>query len=183
MRWLDVILAALLFIVTVQPLPCDQSDLGGLGDPGDLETIVPKSPEQMGWQAEEDLIITYDEETLSMIINGAAGRYITLGTQRAAFINYEKKQVYMMLEIYETVSKVHSLKLFDEFASDASAPVQNLGNKARSTAELGGSYMVEYIQDRFFVRASVSRKTDDSQKALMACTEEISKRISKSRSN
>ena len=41
MRWLDVILAALLFIVTVQPLPCDQSDLGDLGD---LETIIPKSP-------------------------------------------------------------------------------------------------------------------------------------------
>ena len=77
----------------------------------------------------------------------------------------------MMLEIYETVSKVHSLKLFDEFATDASAPVPNLGNKARSTAELGGSYMVEYSQDRFFIRASVSRKTDDSQKALMACTE------------
>jgi len=183
MRWLDVILAALLFIVTVQPLPCDQSDSGDLGDQGGLETLIPKSPEQMGWQAEEEPIITYDEETLSMVINGAAGRYITLGTQRAAFVNYEQKQVYMMIEIYETVSKAHSQKLYDEFASDASAPVQHLGNTARSTAELGGGYMVEYIQDRFFVRASVSRKTDASQKALAACTEEISGRISKSGSH
>jgi hypothetical protein len=169
MKWLDIILAALLLVATVQPLPCSTSN---------LERVIPETPEQMGWQAEGEPIITYDGETLSMIINGAAERYIRLGTQRAAFVNYEKKQVYMMLEIYETVSETHSRKLFDEFASDRSTPVRQLGSKARSTDEMGGSYMVEYFQGRFFVRASVSKTTDSTKRALKACTMEISDRIS-----
>ena len=173
MKWLDIILAAVLLIATVQPLPCAHSDLTG------LENIFPRTPEQTGWQVEEAPFIAQDEETLAMVINGAAGRYLQLGTQRAAFVNYEKKQVYMMVEIYETVSGTHSQALFDEFASGASASVPNLGTRARSTAEMGGSYMVEYFQGRFFVRASVSRTTDSAKKALMACAGEISDRIAK----
>ncbi len=170
MKWLDVILSALLLIVTVQPLPGDQSV---------LERVIPKSPEKTGWQVEEAPFIAFDEETLSMVINGAAGRYITLGTQRAAFVNYEKKRVYMTLEIYETVSKGDSEKIFNEFASNNSAPVRELGARARSTAEMGGSYMLEYIQERFFVRAGISQNTEEAKRELLACAKEISGQIAK----
>jgi len=168
MKWLDVILSALLLIVTVQPLPCDQSA---------LERVIPKSPVKMGWQVEEAPLIAFDEDTLSMVINGAAGRYVALGTQRAAFVNYEKKRVYMMLEIYETVSRGNSEKIFNEFASDTSAPVRELSARARSTAEMGGSYMLEFTQGRFFVRASISRETEEAKRELLACAKEISDQI------
>ena len=148
--------------------------------PGRSGKDTPRDAGKAGWQAEEAPFIAHDEETLAMVINGAAGRYVELGTQRAAFVNYEKKQVYMMLEIYETVSQAHSQKLFDEFETDASAPVGAIGTQARSTAEMGGGYMVEYFQGRFFVRASVSRATENEKAALVACAEEISGKISKS---
>ena len=40
-----------------------------------------------------------DEATLTMVINGAAPRYVRLGTQKAAFANYTKEKMYLMLEI------------------------------------------------------------------------------------
>lgn len=81
---------------------------------------------------------------------------IELGTKRAVCVNYEQKQVYMMLEIYETVSVAYSQQIFNAFASTRSAPVTHPGAKARSIAQTGGSHMVEYFQGRFFVRASIA---------------------------
>ena len=40
-----------------------------------------------------------------MVINGAAPRFMELGTRKAAFVNYKREGIYFMVEIYETDSE------------------------------------------------------------------------------
>lgn len=142
-----------------------------------LEKVIPQEMELQGWKAEGQPILVSDEETLSMVINGAAPRYMALGTQRAAFVNYEKCGIYLMVEIFEAASERNAEKLFDEFEADAGLPLQKPGTKARLTAEMGGGFMLEYFQGSFYVRVSVTRKSDAAKKATLACGEIISRRI------
>ena len=135
--------------------------------------------EDQGWKAEDEPFIVIDEDSLSMIINGAAPRYFELGTKKAAFVNYEKKQVYLMLEIYETDSIKSTKKLFKEFKNDNPKPMKNLGTESRFTSEMGGSYMAEYFQDKFYVRLSITKKSEDAKKSILKCARIISDKISK----
>ena len=84
-----------------------------------------------------------------------------------------------MLEIYETDSEKNSEKIFSEFASDASRPLENLGARARFTTEMGGTCMLEYYQDRFYVRVSIMQKSEKAKKAILSCAEAVSGRIAK----
>jgi len=146
-------------------------------DPSTLKRAIPKEMESQGWKAEDEPLIASDEATLSMVINGAAPRYMELGTRKAAFVTYEKDGIYLMLEIYETDSEKNSEKIFAEFASDASLPLENLGAGARLTKEMGGTYMLEYFQDRFYVRVSIMQISEKAKKAILSCAETVSGRI------
>ncbi len=168
MKWLPIVCVAICCFCFTPPVDAGQTP---------LENVIPQEMALRGWKAEDKPLLVSDEETLSMVINGAAPRYMALGTQRAAFVNYEKDGVYLMVEIFETESKTNSEKLFDEFSADAAVPLKNPGEKARLTAEMGGSVMLEYFQDRFYVRVSVMQKSDAAKKAAMACGEIISHRI------
>ena len=96
MKCKKIIYVILLSFLIVYPLSADQFE---------LKNIFPEKMEDQGWKAEEEPFVAIDENALSMIINGAAPQYFELGTKKAGFANYEKGDVYLMLEIYETVSK------------------------------------------------------------------------------
>lgn len=170
MKWQKFLFIILLSFILALPLSANQFN---------LISILPEKMEEQGWTAEEEPFIAFDEGSLSMIINGAAPRYIKLGTQKAAFVNYEKKQVYLMLEIYETDSIKSAEKLFEEFKTSKSKPLNNLGTQSRVTSEMGGSYMTEYIQDKFYVKLSITRKSEDAKESILKCAGTISEKISK----
>jgi hypothetical protein len=170
MKWQKILYVLLLSFIIALPLSAKQSV---------LKNILPENMEDQGWQAEDEAFIAIDEDSLSIIINGAAPRYFELGTIKAAFVNYEKKQVYLMLGIYETRSNKNAEELFEEFKSDNSKPLKNLGTESRFTSEMGGSYMVEYFQNKFYVRLSVTKKSEQTKKSILKCAKTISDKISK----
>ena len=170
MKWTKIICVILLSFLIVLPLSANQIE---------LKNIFPEKMEGQGWIAEEEPFIAIDEDTLSMVINGAAPRYFELGTKKAAFANYEKEQVFLMLEIYETDSKKSAQKLFEEFKTNKSILVNNLGTESRFTSEMGGGYMTEYFQDKFYVRLSITKKSKDAKKSILKCARTISDKISK----
>jgi len=170
MKWLTIVSVLTLGFFAVPPLSANQSQ---------LERILPKVMENQGWKAEDEPFIAIEEDSLSLIINGAAPRYMELGVRKAAFVNYEKKQVYLMVEIYEADSAKSAKKVFKEFRSDISVPLNNLGTGSRFTSEMGGSYMAEYFQERFYVRLSITRKSDAAKKSILKCARIISDNIAK----
>ena len=101
MKWTKILYLIFLSLVFVLPLSDNQLSANQI----ELKNIFPEKMEDQGWEAEEEPFIAIDEDTLSMVINGAAPRYFELGTQKAGFANYEKNQVFLMLEIYEADSK------------------------------------------------------------------------------
>ncbi len=133
MKWFVLACFMILGFIAA-PLSADQSR---------LEKVIPVEMEKQGWKAEDEPIIAFDENTLSMVINGAAPRYMELGTRKAAFVYYEKESVYLMPEIFQADSGKNAERLYGEFASGKSTPIDNLGTRARITSELGGTLMVE----------------------------------------
>jgi len=168
MKWPKIVCFILISFFVVPPLSANQFQ---------LENILPQKMGDQGWNAEDEPFIATNEEILSMVINGAAPRYMELGTRKAAFVNYKKKQVYLMLEIYETDFKKSAEKLFKEFETDNSVPLENLGTRSRLTLEMGGGYMVEYSQDRFYVRLSITQRSEQAKKVLLKCAKTISEKI------
>ena len=168
MKWINIACMVIFGLAFAQPLFAGSTT---------LKKTVPKELESRGWKAEDEPLIASDEATLSMVINGAAPRYMELGTRRALFVNYEKNGVYLMLEIYEMDSKPNSEKVFDEFASDASRPLENPGEKARLTKEMGGTTMLEFFQDRFYVRVGIMQKSEKAKKMIIFCADIVSDRI------
>ena len=169
MKWTNILCMVVLGVLLAHPLFADASS---------LKKVIPKELERQGWTVEEEPLIASDEATLSLIINGAAPRYMELGTRKAAFVTYEKDGIFLMLEIYETDSEKNSEKIFSEFASDASLPLKKPGTRARFTKEMGGSCMMEYFQDRFYVRVSIMQKSEKAKDAIRACADAVSGRIS-----
>lgn len=170
MKWKKILSVILLSFIFISPLSASQFQ---------LKSILPEKMEAQGWIMEEEPFIAMDERSLSMMINGAAPRYIQLGTKKAAFVNYEKKKVYLMIEIYETDSAKSAEKLFEEFKTSKSKPLNNLGTLSRVTSELGGSYMMEYIQDKLYVKLSITKKSEDAKASVLKCAGTISEKISK----
>ncbi|MCG8642723.1 MAG: hypothetical protein MI862_23555 [Desulfobacterales bacterium] len=152
----------------------------GYADSSRLEGILSKGMEQAGWLAEEPPFIANDEDAMFMVINGAAPRYMELGTRRAGFVNYEKGNAFLMLEIYETQTLKQAAALFSDFAPGKSIPLSGPGTTARLMEEMGGSLMLEFYQDRFFARLSLTQKTDDARSVLQTFAETLSGRISES---
>ena len=170
MKWHKILSVIILGFIIVLPLSANQFQ---------LKNILPEKMENQGWIAEDEPIIAIDEDSLSMIINGAAPRYFELGARKAAFANYEKDQVYLMLEIYETDSIKSTEKLFEEFKTDNSMPLDNLGTRSRVTSEMGGSYMAESFQDKFYVKLSITDKSEEAKKTILEYARTISDKIFK----
>jgi hypothetical protein len=57
--------------------------------------------------------------------------------------------------------------------------MDNLGFKSRFTSEMGGSYMTEYFQDRFYVRLSITPKSEETKKSILRCAKTISENIAR----
>ncbi|MEN8211319.1 MAG: DUF6599 family protein [Thermodesulfobacteriota bacterium] len=170
MKWLKIVCFIIFSFFIALPLFAGQSKLAQL---------FPKEIEAQGWVLEEEPLIAYDENSLSMIINGAAPQYIKLGTKRAAFVNYVKKGIYMMLEIYETGSSKNAERIYKEFEPVNSEVLNDLGEQARFTSGLGGIYMAEYFQERFYVRISIMQKSEEAENAILECGSNISDKITK----
>jgi hypothetical protein len=170
MKWFKIVCFTIFSLFIALPLFADQSKLARL---------FPKEIEAQGWVLEEKPLIASDENSLSMVINGAAPQYIKLGTKSAAFVNYVKKGVYMMLEIYETDSGKNAEKIYKEFEPVKSKVLNDLGKQGRFTSGLGGIYMAEYFQERFYVRISIMQKSEEAEKAILECARNISDKITK----
>jgi hypothetical protein len=170
MKWTKIACVVVLGFFFAQPL---------FADPSTLKRVIPTEMESQGWKAEDEPLFASDEATLSLAINGAAPRYMELGTRKAVFVTYERDGIYLMLEIYETDLEKNSEKIYAEFALDTSVPMENLGTKARLTKEMGGTFMLEYFQDRFYVRMSITQKSEEAKKVILACAETVSGRIAK----
>lgn len=130
-----------------------------------------------GWVSEEDPFVVSDEAALSMVINGAAPRYMELGTMRAGFANYEKKGAFMMIEVYETRAPDNALALFREFAANRSAPLDDIGGTSRIVQELGGSLMLEFIRDAFYARLNITKNNSRARTDLLETAKALDQKI------
>ena len=78
MKWFKIVCFTVFSFFIALPLSAGQFK---------LDRLFPKEIEAQGWVLEEEPLIAFDENSLSMIINGAAPQYMELGTKRAAFVN------------------------------------------------------------------------------------------------
>ena len=170
MKWFKIVCFTIFSFFIALSLSADQSKLA---------RFFPKEIEDQGWVLEEEPLITFDENSLSMFINGAAPQYIKLGTRRAAFVNYVKKGIYMMLEIYETGSNNNAETIYKEFEPVNSKVLNDLGEQGRFTSGLGGIYMAEYFLERFYVRISIMQKSAEAENTILECAGVISDKIIK----
>jgi hypothetical protein len=170
MKWFKTICFVISGLFIVLPASADKYS---------INRLFPWEIESKGWVLEEEPLITFDENSLSMVINGAAPQYIKLGTRRAAFVNYVRKGIYMMLEIYETGSNKNAETIYKEFEPVNSKTLNDLGKQGRFTSGLGGIYMAEYFQERFYVRISIMQKSEEAKKAILECAGNILDKIIK----
>ena len=130
-----------------------------------------------GWIAEEDPFIVSDEASLSMVINGAAPRYMELGCVHAGFANYEKGDTFLMLEVYQAKTDADAQALYKEFDTGRAGPLAGPGDRARLTKEMGGALMLEFIRDEFYVRVNATSMDDPARAALGQTAKTLDNRI------
>ncbi len=136
--------------------------------------LLPKEIVAQGWEADDELMVAGDEQTLSMIVNGAAPQYMKLGMKQAAFMNYTKGSTYLMLEIILTASDHNSETMFQKYKDNKSIAVENLGAAARLTSELGGTTMLDFHQGKFYIKLSISSKLPSALNLLKNSAKSIS---------
>lgn len=130
-----------------------------------------------GWIPEEDPFVVSDEASLSMVINGAAPRYMELGLVYAGFANYERDGTFLMLELFQAGTRDNALAFFREFETGRAHAIRDTGDQARLTQEMGGSFMLEFISDEFYARISMTRTDETARKEIIHAARTLAARI------
>jgi hypothetical protein len=110
-------------------------------------------------------------------INGAAPFYIDHGTEEVVFQEYLKGEAYLSLEIFRLVSLEKAKQLFNDIDTLKPKPLQGIGSEGRFIEGLIGAYLVEFRQNSFFIRLTISQKTAESKKVILAFARKISNNI------
>ncbi|MBD3306225.1 hypothetical protein GF339_07535 [candidate division KSB3 bacterium] len=140
-------------------------------------SLIPEDDEIAGWLRDGEAAIATDLDSLTGLINGAAPFYIDHGTQIALFQDYIKDDVYLMLEMYQVDTPQHAQQVYAESYSDESQPLERIGTEGRIVGGLIGVYLVEYWQKTFFVRLTISDKSQHSKEAVVTFAQFISENI------
>lgn len=163
----------LVFLLFAVALPGTAGSRPGL----DKILATPAPLPGAGWIAEDDPFVVSDEAALSMVINGAAPRYMELGCVHAGFANYEKGDTFMMLEVYQAKTAGNAQALYKEFDTGMAGPLAGPGNQARMTKEMGGALMLEFIRDEFYVRINATSSDEPARIALGQTAQALDTRI------
>jgi len=145
----------------------------------EISKYIPNDDEVSGWVREGEAYIAIDEKTLLAFINGAAPFYIEHGTEEVAFQDFTQKDLYLTLEIYRMKNEVSAKRLYADIYAENPKPLEGIGTVGRFLDDLIRLYLVEYWQQSFFIRLTISEKTVASKETILTFARIVSEKISR----
>ena len=144
-----------------------------------LLKCIPKDDEVAGWVRQEKPYIATDEETLFAFINGAAPFYIEHGAMEVGFQDYAQKDFHLTLEVYRMKDEESAIQLYDDIYAENPKLLKDIGTAGRFVGSLIGLYLIEYRQQSFFVRLTISKKSEASKEKILTFARIVSEKIAK----
>jgi hypothetical protein len=144
-----------------------------------LSKCIPKDDEVTGWVRQGKPYIAIDEETLFAFINGAAPFYIKHGTVEVGFQDYAQKDFHLTLEVYRMKDEESAIQLYGDIYAENPKPLINIGSAGRLIENLIGLYLIEYQRQSFFVRLTISKKSEASKEKILTFARIVSEKIDK----
>ncbi len=142
-----------------------------------LLQCIPKDDEVAEWVRQGKPYIAIDEETLFAFINGAAPFYIEHGAVEVGFQDYEQNDFHLTLEVYRMKDEESALLLYDDIYAENPKPLKDIGTAGRFLGSLIGLYLIEYRQQSFFVRLTISTKSEASKEKILTFAKTVSEKI------
>ncbi|GAK57927.1 hypothetical protein U27_04899 [Candidatus Vecturithrix granuli] len=145
----------------------------------DMLDFLPEDEEISGWLRDGDPMLATDLDALTMLINGAAPFYLERGVVEVLFQDYvNDSDVFLTLEIYRTQSKEQARSVYTNIYAENPEAVENLGHEARLMSGLIGAYLLEFWQKTFFIRLTITEKSEYSREAVVNFANHVSNQIS-----
>lgn len=145
----------------------------------DMLDFLPEDEEIFGWLRDGDPMLATDLDSLTMLINGAAPFYLERGVLEVLFQDYiNQDDVFLTLEIYRTPSKEQAQSLYTAIEVENPETLENLGHEARLMSGLIGAYLLEFWQKTYFIRLTITEKSEYSREAIVNFAKHVSNQIS-----
>lgn len=145
----------------------------------ELLKLIPHNDEIAGWMRDGETAIATDEESLSGLINGAAPFYIDHGAVEVIFQDYVQDDVFLTLEIYRMDLQEQAKQLYTDIQAEDPEALEEIGTEGRLVSGLIGAYLLEYWQKSFFIRLTITEKSQQSKEAILNLAKSVSKKIKK----
>ena len=142
-----------------------------------LLNCIPNNDEVPGWIRDGEAYIAINEGALFNFINGGAPFYLERGVVEAGFQDFIQNDLSLELEIYRTKNEESTKRLYDDIYVENPRLLKDMGTAGRFAASLVGVYMVEYWQQSFFVRLTISEKSAASKETILKFARVVSKKI------
>ncbi len=141
--------------------------------------LVPNDDELADWIRDGETALATDEESLSGLINGAAPFYIEHGAAEIIFQDYIKGDVWLTLEIYRMKTEEQAKRLYAEINVENPETLKATGTEGRLVSGLIGVYLLESWQKTFFIRLTITDKSQQSKETILNFAKTVSKKIKK----
>lgn len=142
-----------------------------------LLKFVPNDDEISEWIHDGETAVATDEESLSGFIDGAAPFYIDHGAVEVVFQDYAKDDVYLTLEIYRMNTQEQAKGLYADIEAENPEALEDIGTAGRLVSGLIGAYLLEYWQKTFFIRLTITDKSQQSKEAILDFAKTVSQKM------
>ncbi len=145
-----------------------------------IMTLFPADDEIPGWKRAEKTLRASNQEDLYSIFNGGASLYLQHGFRSLVVQSYENsKGTDLEVYIFDQGAPQNTADLYvNPFTKpNRIKEIADLGEKARIDMTPLFWYVLEFIQNRFYVRVIIQDKTEDGLNAAISFARSISNRI------
>ena len=143
----------------------------------EMLNIVPQDDDISGWLRDGETAIATDLDSLTGLINGAAPFYLERGAVEVIFQDYAKDDVYLTLEIYRMDQQANAKRLYTEIEAEEPEELERIGTEGRLVSGLIGTYLVEYWQKTFFLRLTITEKSQQSKETILNFAKLVSEKM------
>jgi hypothetical protein len=140
-------------------------------DNPDIRNLFPDNGYFNSWEIKDSIAI-YTGENLYSFINGGADIYLEYGFQEVASCKYTNFDLAVIhLEIYKMTSDSAAFGIFTINSSVKGKPL-DIGNKSKQY-----DYYLDFWKGSYFVRCTLSRRSDDLMDTLRMFAESVDEKI------